>query len=208
MIKRKIHQILDVSKNTGDLSWHFDLFIRTLIVLNVLAVVLESVASIGSRFQEAFYWFEVFSVVVFTVEYVLRIWTANLVPGYEKPVLGNIRYAFTGFALIDLLAFLPFYLPFFGVELRMLRVLRMFRVFRLFKVARYVDALSFIVRVFDRKREKLVITLIFTGFLLLLASSFMYFAENEAQPDVFTCIPEEARCQTCGQTLKTKRDEV
>lgn len=179
-----------MSKASGDPSWYFDLFIITLILLNVLAIVLESVQPIRQQFQSAFDHFEFFSVIVFTVEYILRIWTANLTPGFKRPILGNIKYAFTPLAIIDLLAFLPFYLPYFGVDLRLLRVLRIFRIFRLLKIARYVKALSFITRVFTQKKEELVISLMLTFFLLLIASTLMYYAESEHQPEGFSSIPE------------------
>lgn len=189
-VRRRIHNILSVSKKTGDLSWYFDVFIISLIVLNVIAIVLESIAPLRLEFKTYFENFEIFSVVIFTVEYVLRVWTANLIPVYKKPVAGNIKYALTPLAVIDLLAILPFYLPFVGVDLRLLRVLRIFRIFRLFKIARYVEALSFINRVFGRKKEELIISLIFTLFLLLFASTLMYYVENEVQPEVFSSIPE------------------
>jgi len=189
-MKRRIHNILTVSNKSGDLSWFFDLFIITLIILNVVAIVLESIEPLRQEFRIAFDYFEIFSVIVFTVEYILRIWTANLIPEYKKIISGNIRYALSPLAIIDLLAFLPFYLPFVGVDLRLLRMLRIFRVFRLFKIARYIEALSFITRVFKKKKEELVISLIFTVFLLLVAATFMYYIENEIQPEKFSSIPE------------------
>lgn len=188
--RKRIYEILSVSDKPGDLSWWVDVLIIVLIVLNVVAIVLESIESVRQQFRTAFYYFEVISVAVFTVEYILRIWTANYIPGYQKPVTGNIRYAGTPLATIDLLAFLPFYLPFIGVDLRFLRVLRIFRIFRLFKIARYVEALAFIGNVFRKKKTELVISLIFTVFLLLVTSTLMYYAENAAQPESFSSIPQ------------------
>lgn len=93
-------------------------------------------------------------------------------------------------AIIDLLAILPFYLPFVGVDLRLLRMLRLLRIFRLFKIARYLKALNLMKRVFSKKKEELIIALIFTIFLLLIASTLMYYVENEVQPENFSSIPE------------------
>lgn len=188
-MKQRIHNILRVSKKTGDLSWYFDAFIITLIILNVLAIVLESIQSLGQQFQIQFQMFEIVSVIIFTIEYVLRVWTANLIPEYKKPISGNIRFALTPLAVIDLLAILPFYLPFFGADVRLLRMLRIFRIFRLFKIARYIKALYFINQVLKKKKEELVISLILTLFLLLVASTLMYYIENEGQPDKFSSIP-------------------
>ena len=189
-MKRRVYNLLSVSKTTGDLSWYVDAFIVTLILLNVVAVILVSMEPIWIKFKSYFLLFEYFSVLVFTIEYLLRLWTANLDPTYEKPVVGNIKYAFTPLAIVDLLAVLPFYLPFFGVDLRLLRFLRIFRVFRLLKLARYMAALDLINRVISKKKEELVISFILTGFLLIVASTFMYYVENNAQPDKFSSIPE------------------
>lgn len=188
-MKARIFQLLAGSKKPGDAGWYFDLFIISLIILNVLAIILESIESVRTSFQAQFEAFELFSVFIFTIEYFLRVWTANLNPAFAKPITGNLKYAMTPLALIDLLAFLPFYLAFSGLDLRILRVMRVFRIFRLFKIARYVEALSFITRVFRKKKEELVISLIFTAFLLLFASTLMYYVEHDAQPDNFSSIP-------------------
>lgn len=189
-MKRRIYNILAVSENPGDLSWWVDIFVIALIVLNVLAVILESVDSILVAYSFQFAWFEIFSVVVFTIEYLLRLWTADLEPGYEKLLTGRLRYALTPLALIDLLAILPFYLIFMGMDLRLLRMLRLFRMFRLFKIARYISALRLINQVVKQKREELAISLFFTLFILLMVSTVMYYVENRAQPEQFSSIPE------------------
>lgn len=189
-MKKRIHKILAVSTQKGDLSWYFDIFIISLIILNVLAIILESVESLRVAYKVYFILFERVSVAVFTVEYLLRIWTADLIPRYKEPVSGRIKYMLSPLAVIDFLAILPFYLPYIGVDLRLLRALRIFRIFRLFKIARYVEALTFINAVFKKKKEELIISLIFVMILLLLSSTLMYYVENEAQPDQFSSIPE------------------
>ncbi|KEO75432.1 ion transporter [Anditalea andensis] len=190
VVKGYIHSLVVVSKKAGDLSWYIDVFIVTLIILNAVAIVLESIEPLRLQYEEIFYYFEVLSVIVFTIEYVLRIWTSNLIPEYQKPFTGNLKYALTPLALIDLMAILPFYLPFVGVDLRLLRIMRIFRVFRMFKIARYVEALSFMGKVFKNKKEELVISLLFTLLLLLVASTIMYYVENDSQPENFSSIPE------------------
>ena len=142
------------------------------------------------QYEQQFKIFETFSVVIFTIEYLLRLWTANIDPRFTKPFTGNLKFALTPFAIIDLLAILPFYLPFFGIDLRLIRMIRIFRLFRIFKIARYIKALTLIKNVFYKKKEELVISLVFTLFLLLIASTLMYYIENEAQPEHFSSIPE------------------
>ncbi len=189
-LKKKVFDILAISKERGSLSWYADIFIIALIIVNVAAILAQSVDRIYLPYKQYFYYFEVFSVVIFTVEYILRVWSANIDPKYKTPFWGNIRYALTPLAIIDFLAFFPFYLSFVGIDLRILRMLRIFRIFRLFKAARYMGALSMMHRVIVKKKEELVISLLFTLFLLTITSTLMYYVENSAQPDVFTSIPE------------------
>jgi voltage-gated potassium channel len=189
-MKKKIHDILTVSHRPGDLSYVFDLFMLVLILLNVVAIVIGSVPSIDRSFHAELQAFEVFSVVVFTIEYLLRVWSVTVEAKYRHPIFGRLRYMMTPMALIDLFAVLPFYLPFVGVDLRLLRILRIFRLFRLFKLARYVKALNMIGRVFHDKKEELSISLIFTLFMLLITSTMMYYVENHAQPEAFVSIPQ------------------
>ncbi|MCS6807822.1 MAG: ion transporter [Bacteroidota bacterium] len=189
-LKHRIYAIVSVSEQKGDVSWLFDVFIITLIFLNTLAMILESIPSLHASFSQAFHLFDTISVAIFSIEYLARVWTANIQPEFSRPVLGNIRYALTPLAIVDLVAILPFYLPFLGVDLRSLRILRIFRVFRVFKIARYVRALNLISAVLRKKREELVLSLAFTFFLLLITSSLVYYVENEAQPDKFASIPE------------------
>ena len=131
-----------------DLIWYFEVCIITSIILNIIAIVLEIIHPIRQQFQKQFDYFEIFSGVVFTVGYIPRILTANLIPMYKRPITGNMKYALTPLAIIDLLAFLPFYLPFVGFDLRLLRMFRIFRFFRIFKAGRHIEAMSFITRVY------------------------------------------------------------
>lgn len=189
-MKKHIYHLLNDSGKPGDAPWLLDIFLVTLISLNIAAVILESVEALRLKFEMAFLYFEIFSVAVFTVEYLLRLWTANEDPRYKKRLVGNLRFAITPMAIIDLLAFLPFYFPFWGVDTRFLRMLRLFRIFRLFKIARYLTALTLINRVITNKREELAISLMLTVFLLILTSTLMYYVENEAQPQNFSSIPQ------------------
>ena len=92
--------------------------------------------------------------------------------------------------LIDLLSFLPFYLPLGGLDLRIIRAVRLVRLFRIFKMGRYTQSLSMLANVIKTKKEELVITLFSGGVLLIIASSMMYFIERQAQPDLFGSIPD------------------
>jgi voltage-gated potassium channel len=133
--------------------------------------------------------FEVFSIIVFTIEYLLRLWTARYkFPDSKIPYL---HFVFSAGAIIDLAAILPFYLPFVtGVDLRFLRVLRLLRMFRIFKLGRYSEAMAIIGRVLKKEKEKLITTIILTIIMIFVASTIMYYVENPAQPEVFKNIIE------------------
>lgn len=167
-----------------------DLFLLILIVLNVLVVLLETVDELNARFGAFFYQFEVFSVAIFTLEYVVRLWVCTGYPRFAHGVVGRLRYLVTPMALIDLIAILPFYLPLiFTFELRLLRLLRLFRLLRLLKMLRYSESLRIFTAVYRLKKSEL--TMVFMGivFLLIIASAMIFHVEQEAQPDVFSSIP-------------------
>jgi voltage-gated potassium channel len=166
-----------------------DGFIISLILLNVAAIILESIPSLNARYGTYFTNFEIFSVVVFTIEYFLRIWTIVEVPKYSHPIHGRIRYFFTASAIIDLLAIIPFYFIFLPVDLRFLRGLRAIRLFRIFKLARYVHALKVFNIVIYQRKEQLILSFVFIMVMLVTASSLMFYIENEAQPESFVSIP-------------------
>ncbi|HLT47269.1 MAG TPA: ion transporter [Rubricoccaceae bacterium] len=188
-LRRRTWEVLEPARPGDHASRAFDLFILALIALNVLAVVAETVEAVRVRYAAGLAAFEVASVAVFSVEYVLRVWSAVSDPRYRRPVLGRLRFAATPLAVVDLLAVLPFFLPFIGVDLRITRVLRLQRAFRFVKVARYADAHRRLARVLQRKREELVVSLSALVVLLLLASSLMYYVEYETQPAAFSSIP-------------------
>jgi len=179
-----------------------NLFIFTLIILNVLAVILETVNSLSSRYSGYFRTFEVFSVAVFSVEYILRVWYCTSMEKYSRPLTGRLSYMASPLAVVDLLAILPFYLPMFiKLDLRFLRAIRLFRIFRLLKISRYTDSLAVLVRVVKSKKEELFITAFFGIVMIIIASCLMYLTENEAQPGVFSSIP--ATMWWCIATLTT-----
>lgn len=167
----------------------YNIGMLSLILLNILAVILETEASIYQRAKILFYVFEVASVIIFTIEYTMRIWVCTEDPRYKNPISGRLKFFFDPMTIIDLLSFLPFYLPFFSIDLRFLRALRLFRLFRLFKVGRYSQSLSLLTQVFKSKKEELLITLFSIFILLVVASSLMYLVENRAQPENFSSIP-------------------
>lgn len=189
MNQRKLQEILDPAEEGDWISCAFDVFIISLIASNVLAVMLETVASIRQSAGPFFKWFEFISVAIFTLEYALRLWSCTVLPSYSSPITGRLRYAVRPMLVIDLLAILPAYLIFLPIDLRALRALRLFRIFRLLKLQRYSIAMQTLNRVLLAKKEELLFSLSALLFLLLIASTLMYYAEHEAQPSAFSSIP-------------------
>lgn len=189
-LKYRIHNLFDPKEHANKADRITNYFIIILIILNVIAVALETVDSIYVKYQNQFIVFEYFSVVVFSVEYLARIWSCTIDNKYSHPVWGRIKYLFSIGSLIDLLAILPFYLPLaIGVDLRSLRILRLIRFLRFFKMGRYTKASRVITSVVSSKKEEILLSFLITLFLVIAASTIMYYAENEAQPELFSSIP-------------------
>lgn len=189
-LRHRVHRLLRTGEGAPALARWINGFIVVLILLNVVAVLLETVASVAARYGGMLHAFEVLSVAVFTVEYLARLWTAPEDPDHPGAVRGRLGWAITPLALIDLAAVLPFYLPLaVALDLRVLRVLRLLRILRVLKLARYNTAMQTMGRVFRRQRHELLITVFTVAILIVLASTMMYWVEHEAQPEAFASIP-------------------
>lgn len=189
-LRDRTRQILEADAGAGGLGRVVDTLILALIAANVVAVVLETVAVVRHAIGPFFVAFEWLSVGAFTVEYTLRLWSCTASPRFERPLTGRLRFALTPMALVDLAAILPTYLPtLVPIDLRILRILRLMRLARVLKVARYSESLALLGNVLRAKRAELLTTAFAGTLLLLLASSLMYFVENEAQPEAFSSIP-------------------
>jgi voltage-gated potassium channel len=166
-----------VEYNDNKLSKSFALFIQFLIVLSVITFSVETLPNLKPQTQVILNSIEVFCVVVFTLEYLARIYVAD-----NKP-----KFIFSFFGLIDLFAILPFYLS-FGLDLRSLRVLRMFRLFRLLKLVRYNRAMRHFAKAMLLAKEQIILFMGVTLVLIYFAAIGIYYFENEAQPEHFSSI--------------------
>jgi len=165
-----------------------NLFILVLILLNVVAVVLATEPDLYPKYEAVFWYFEIFSITIFTVEYFLRLWSADCDPRFSDPILGRLKYLLTPFALIDLIAILPFFLPFLAIDLRFIRAVRLFRIFRVLKLGRYNRSIRVLGNVIRSKKEDLAVTVFSVGILLIIASTIMYYLEHDSQPESFSSI--------------------
>jgi len=190
LLKQRTHEFLSVSIPGDRFGLFFDRFMIILILLNIFAIVLETVESLNAEYGNIFYYFEIFSVVIFTVEYALRVWscTEDKDHDYSNPIIGRFKYFISPMAIVDLLAFLPFYLSaFFAIDLRILRILRMLR---LLKLTRYSPALYVVWAVITKQRRALIAAFFIMLVALLFTSSIIYLFEHEVQPEKFSSIPE------------------
>ncbi|MEQ8237812.1 MAG: ion transporter [Cyclobacteriaceae bacterium] len=191
LLKKRIYEILEKGEDGDQISKRFDIFIIILIILNVILVIAETEEHLYTEYKQWMDAFEKVSVLIFTLEYLLRIWTCTYATKYAHPLWGRLSFIFSFGALIDLLAILPFYLPLiFKLDGRFLRVLRLFRLFRLFKMGRYSTAFRLIQNVIRDRKEELAVSFSILVILLVVASGLMYYIENSVQPESFSSIPE------------------
>jgi voltage-gated potassium channel len=187
--KKKIFELIDPSSADDTESRIFNIGMIILVSLNIVAVMLETEAEIYSHYRTFFNAFDVISVGIFTIEYILRIWSCTENLNYKDPVGGRLRFALSTYMLIDLISFLPFYIPMWGLDLRFIRAVRLFRLFRVMKMGRYSQSLTKILKVVKSKKEDLGITLFAGIILLIVMSSLLYFIEHDSQPEKFSSIP-------------------
>ena len=190
-IQIRTNELLSRGSSTDLQSRLVDIFLFILILLNVTAVCLESVKSIRDSFGYEFFIFETISVVIFSIEYFLRVWSAsaNAETISKNLIKKRLKYIFSFNGIIDLGAILPSILPIFfgGVDLRWLRVLRLLR---LLKLSNYSTALEDFFSAIKEDWQSFSAALYLMLIALFLSSSLMYIAEHEVQPDNFSSIPE------------------
>jgi voltage-gated potassium channel len=189
-IKRRTYEIMEGA--VPDKYSHFvEVFIALLVVANVIGIILESVPEIHEQFAAEFHAFDVFSVAVFSIEFVMRVWSYS-----EKYTLDNSgtawqgrkEYLFSFYGIIDFVSTVPFYLQllFPGADLR---VLRMFRLMRIFKLSRYNSAFEDMVAAVKAEKDSFSSAVFLLFISCLLFSSLIYIIEGHVQPEVFPSIP-------------------
>jgi voltage-gated potassium channel len=166
-----------VEKNDTKWGRRFDLFIQSLIIISLISFSIETLPDLKPWQERILHFMEVIVVIIFTIEYLLRILVADR----------KIRFIFSFFGLIDLLAILPFYVC-TGIDLRSIRAFRFLRVFRAFKLVRYSKALQRFHRALIIAREEFILFLMVTLILIFLSGAGIYFFENPAQPEAFSSI--------------------
>lgn len=189
ILRKRIADLLEKGLESDRQSKIVNQLLIVLITLNVVAIFLETVDSIYQQYQLAFWYFEVFSVAIFTIEYLARVWISIELEGIDAsaPIRGRIRYMLRPIALVDLLAILPFYLSLYlPLDLRFLRVLRLLR---LFKLTRYSPAMGALLDVFQKEADALLAAVVVLLMMLVISAGGIYLLENELQPETFGSMP-------------------
>ena len=190
-IQKRTSQLLSKGNVADKPSQYVDMILFILIVLNIVAVCLESVKHIGNEYKVFFNAFEFFSIVIFSIEYLLRVWSAPARNdlGDSTNFIKRMKYIFSFTGLIDFLAIIPSILPYFfgGLDLRWLRVLRLLR---LLKISNYSSALEDFFSAIKADWRSFSAALYLMVIALFLSSALMYIAEHDSQPEKFSSIPE------------------
>ena len=184
-----LHSLLEQDSHKGRSGRLFNASLAVLILLNLAAAVVGTLEPLSSRYAGLFHAFLVMSMVVFSLEYLLRVATATQHRSgrYTHPVTGRLRYLASPLALLDLLAILPFYLPMLvGLDLRFLRI---FRLLWILKAMHYLPAMTTLEVVLRRERGTLLTILTLLLSMLFTASTLVYFLERDVQPEDFASIP-------------------
>lgn len=186
MSKRKrLYDIIEIGNKSDFASYAFDIFIVLVIALNLIATLADTFEEC-LPYKSAIYAIEIVTVVIFTAEYILRLWTAaekyTDMPAWKAA----IRFIFSFYGIIDLLTFLPFYIPFmFPMGIVAFRILRVFRIFRLFRINAQYDAFNVITNVLYEKKNQLISSMCLILILMVASSLGMYGLEHDAQPDAY-----------------------
>lgn len=184
--RKRLFEIVEVGSSLDVVSRVYDVINVSAIILNVLASILITFEGVQEKYGSMLLVIEAVTIAYFAIDYVLRIWTARFLYPDEKEEKCILKYVFSFTGIVDLLSFLPYYLPiFFPAGASAFRMLRIVRIFRLFRVNSYHDSISVITSVITEKGQQLVASVFIILILVIASSLCMYSVEYEAQPEVF-----------------------
>jgi voltage-gated potassium channel len=187
-IRRRIYERLEPDLRTAKgLSWENKLIIG-LVLLAVMVAILDSEPTVAAEWGSLLVGLELVITILFTFEYVTRVWVAGESEQY-RGVAGRLRYMATPAAVIDLLAIAPVLLGAFGGETLVLRLARLLRILRIARLGRFSRAVIAIAEALGARRYELAMSVVISAVLLLITSTLLYIVEGEAQPDYFGSIP-------------------
>ncbi|PID65347.1 MAG: Ion transport protein [Gammaproteobacteria bacterium] len=185
-LRQKTANILDDNSRYW-LSRVINFVIITTIAITVLAIILESEPSLHPKYTKLFKSIDNISLLIFTIEYLCRVWAAPDMPQYKNQSAWRARWIYmrSFHAIIDLLAILPLFLSLFSIDLRFLRVVRLLRIF---KLTRYSSAMNTLLLVFKSEARAFFSVIFVLIIVLIISSSCIYLLEHKTQPEAFGSI--------------------
>ncbi len=189
-VKGRVHALLDGQVHDDRVAGLVQLFLAFIIVLNTVAIVLFTIPSVNEHYASLLNPLINICLLIFTFEYLLRIWSCTVSRTIRGKISDRVRYAMHLYLLIDLISILPVFFPFIiHRHQTIIRVFRLLSIFKLGRYSRYSRSLAQIKRVLIRKREIFAIMLFFLIFVVLFSATILYLIENPVQPDKFSSIP-------------------
>lgn len=186
-VKENVFEIIQPSSEGKTVSRLFDLFIMILIIISVVSVFILTFEDLPPNILRTLRQSEYATILVFTAEYLLRFWTADLLYPEKSPWRARLKFVCSPMAIIDLLAILPFYLPMlFSINLVGIRAIRLIRLLRIFKLNRYSNAFLSIMEVFQGRIREILVSFLIVFLLMVVASLLIFYAEHDAQPQQFS----------------------
>ena len=184
--RKRLAGIVEIGSSDGSVSRGYDVLGTLVIIINLIVSVLMTFTSVEQQYGEILLLIERITVIFFSIDYVLRLWTAKYIFDADTEFGAMRKYMLSFSGIVDLLSFLPYFLPiFFPSGAVAFRIFRIIRIFRLFRINAYYDSLYVITEVIVGKRQQLMSSVFIILILMLASSLCMYSLENKAQPDVF-----------------------
>lgn len=189
-VRTRLHAIMENAAENDRLGRFIHIFLPLVIITNTVAVVVYTIPSVNASSSFVLNLITTFCLLVFTVEYMLRLWSCTNADSFAKRMKDRLRYATGFFMIIDLLSIVPLAFPLiFPADLALLRGFRLISIFKLGRYARKSTSLDLLWRVIVKKKEIFSLMIFFLVFVILFSSTIMYLVENNAQPEKFSSIP-------------------
>lgn len=184
--RKRVFKMVSIGMIDDTISKLYDIISTAALMINLLVTILSTYDELDMQFGELFDIVEAITVAFFAMDYLLRVYTSKCLYPQVSKLKAVVKYILSFSGIIDLLSFLPYYLPvFFPAGAAVFRMFRVARIFRLFKINAYYDSLNVITEVLLRKRQQLMSSVFIIIVLMLASSLCMYSIENQAQPEVF-----------------------
>ncbi len=184
-VKRRTFEIIQIGKDQDIPSIAFDFFIAVVIVANLFVTLFETFSA-AEPFMKLLQTVDFITMVIFGIEYSLRVWTAEYLYPEKSPAKAKLAYMRSFYGVIEMLTFLPYFLPvFFPMGLVAFRMFRVARIFRLFRINTYYDAFNVITDILNEKKDQIFSSVCIIMILMIASSLCMYSLEHDVQPDKF-----------------------